>query len=133
MTGQVDSRAGVDEPSPAQGRLGAFGAVGGVVGGVLASSCCILPLALVSIGVGGARMPSLTALAPYQPYFLTLAGLSLSVGFWRVYRPSQKTVCHSNGYCANPLSGRVTKTALWLGAALVLAAVAVNGLAPYLI
>ena len=119
-------------PKSTDNPLGALGAAGGVLGGVLASSCCILPLALVTVGVGGAWMPQLTALAPYQPYFLTLAGVSLSVGFWRVYRP-KTTVCHTDGYCANPLSGRITKAALWAGAGLVLAAIAVNVLAPYLI
>jgi MerT mercuric transport protein. len=45
-------------------------ALGAAVG---ASACCTIPLALVSLGVGGAWIGSLTALAPYRWIFVTLA------------------------------------------------------------
>lgn len=111
-----------------EGKLAALG----VLGATLASSCCILPLALVTLGVGGAWMPKLTALAPYQPYFLTLAGASLGLGFWKAYR-GKPTACRADGYCARPASARITKAALWTGALLALGAVAVNALAPYFV
>lgn len=34
--------------------------------GVAASACCTIPLALVSLGIGGAWIGSLTALEPYR-------------------------------------------------------------------
>lgn len=45
-------------------------AVGGIVGAIAASACCIAPLALFSLGVSGAWIGNLTACAPYQPYFI---------------------------------------------------------------
>lgn len=42
-------------------------AAGGVLGAIAASSCCVLPLVLFSVGIGGAWIGNLTALAPYQP------------------------------------------------------------------
>ena len=45
-------------------------AAGGILGAIAASACCIAPLALFSLGVSGAWIGNLTALAPYQPYFI---------------------------------------------------------------
>src|SRR3546814_3398123 len=58
---------------------------GGVLAALGASSCCILPLVLFSIGVSGAWIGNLNALAPYQPLFAFAALVILAVGFWRVY------------------------------------------------
>jgi mercuric ion transport protein len=44
-------------------------AAGGLLGALAASSCCIVPLALFTLGVGGAWIGNLAALEPYQPYF----------------------------------------------------------------
>ncbi len=41
---------------------------GGFLGALAASSCCILPLVLFSLGVSGAWIGNFTQLAPYQPY-----------------------------------------------------------------
>ena len=43
-------------------------AASGMLAALAASSCCILPLALFSIGVSGAWIGNFTRLAPYQPY-----------------------------------------------------------------
>jgi mercuric ion transport protein len=43
-------------------------AIGGLFGAIAASSCCIVPLVLFSLGISGAWIANLTALAPYQPY-----------------------------------------------------------------
>lgn len=105
-------------------------AVGGVASALAASSCCIVPLALVSVGVSGAWMGHLTALAPYQPIFILLAVGCLGAGFWMVYRPAGKT--GAAGVCAVPGCGRFVmralwvKSLLWLGTALVAGSVGVD-------
>jgi mercuric ion transport protein len=45
-------------------------AAGGMLGALAASSCCILPLVLFSLGVCGAWIGNFTRLAPYQAYFI---------------------------------------------------------------
>src|SRR5260370_15646676 len=45
-------------------------AAGGILGALAASSCCIVPLVLFGLGIGGAWIGNLTALAPYQPLFV---------------------------------------------------------------
>jgi len=62
---------------------------GGVLGAVAASSCCILPLVLFSLGISGAWIGNLTALAPYQPVFVTATLGFLGYGYWLVYRRSE--------------------------------------------
>ena len=41
-------------------------ASGGALGAILASSCCIVPLLLLSLGISGAWIGNLTALEPYK-------------------------------------------------------------------
>ncbi|MEN2980511.1 mercuric transporter MerT family protein [Tistrella bauzanensis] len=104
-------------------------AVGGVLGAVLASSCCIVPLALVTVGVSGAWIGNLTALEPYKPYFATVTVVLIGLGFWHVYS-KPKSACEDGTYCARPESSRLTKTALWLATVLVLLAITINYWAP---
>jgi mercuric ion transport protein len=100
-------------------------AVGGVAGAILASSCCILPLALVTLGVSGAWIASFTALEPYKPVFIAIAAVFIGLGFWQVYfRP--KPACEDGSYCARPQSTLITQVALWLAAALVALAATID-------
>lgn len=107
-------------------------ATGGLLGAVLASSCCIGPLLLLTLGVSGAWIGNLTALAPFQPLFLAATFGFLGWGFWAVYR-KPKVTCEVGSYCASPASDRVLRVALWTAALLALAAIAVNVLAPRLL
>ena len=107
-------------------------ATGGLIGAILASSCCIAPLAFVTFGISGAWIGNLTALAPYQWLFVIVTFGFLGAGFWTVYfKP--KAACEEGTYCASPTSDLVVKTALWIGTVLVIAAVAVNVLTPLLL
>lgn len=122
--------AEMTELTPVSDKRGLL-ATGGLIGALLASTCCIAPLALVMLGVGGAWVGNLTALAPYQWLFLLFAVGCLSAGFWYVYfKP--KAECVEGSYCTKPRSDLVIKIVLWAGTLLVITAVAVNVLAPLL-
>jgi mercuric ion transport protein len=56
-------------------------AAGGILGAIAASSCCIAPLMLFSLGISGAWIGNLTALAPYQPYFISATLACLGYGY----------------------------------------------------
>lgn len=103
-------------------------ALGGLLGAVVASSCCILPLVLFSVGISGAWIVQLTALAPYQPLFVVFALTCLGIGFWRVYRPA--VACDDDAICARPLPNRLVKGSLWVATALIVGAIAFDYLAP---
>lgn len=121
----------MDATSKEPRKRGLF-AAGGVIGALLASTCCIGPLLLLSLGVSGAWIGTLTALAPYQPLFLLLTFGFLAAGFWTVYH-KPKVACEEDSYCASPTSDRVLKIALWGATLLALAALSVNVLAPRLL
>ena len=72
-------------------------AAGGVIGAVLASSCCIAPLLLLTLGVSGAWIGNLTALEPYKPVFLGVALVFIGLGFRQVYF-KQKPACEEGSY-----------------------------------
>jgi mercuric ion transport protein len=105
-------------------------AAGSILGGVAAMSCCILPLALFSLGAGGAWIGNLTAVAPYQPYIIAVTLGFLATGYYLVYRKPKAETCEPDSYCASPKSTRMTKIALWTSTAFVLAAISFNFLAP---
>jgi len=105
-------------------------AAGGLIGAILASSCCVAPLLLLTLGVSGAWMGNLTALAPYQGYFIAATLVFLGAGFWYVYFKPKKA-CEDDSYCASPQSDRVIKVALWVATVLVVLALSVNLLVPF--
>ena len=118
------------EVAPSIGRAG-LAAAGGILGALAASSCCMLPVALFTLGISGAWIGNLTALAPYQPIFLAATAGFLGVGYSLVYR--QPKVACADGTCVRPLPNRSVKAMLWTATVLVLAAVAFDYLAPVLL
>lgn len=109
-------------------RQGWFAAAG-MIGALLASTCCIAPLVLLMLGVSGAWIGNLTALEPYKPVFAGMALVFIGLGFHQVYFKA-KPVCADGTYCARPESALVTKTALWLATVLVVLALTINWWAP---
>lgn len=107
-------------------------ALGGLAAALGASSCCVLPLVFFTLGISGAWIGNLTALAPYEPYFLAAAFVLLGLGFVRVYRRPQ-LACAEGDACARPLPARGMKIVLWCSLALVLLAAAFPYIAPLFI
>ncbi len=106
--------------------------VGGILAAIGASSCCVVPLALFTLGVSGAWIADLTALAPYQPVFVALALACVGGGFVLARRKSQ-AACAEGSYCARPASDRIVRFGLWTAAVLVIVAVVFPRLAPLII
>jgi mercuric ion transport protein len=102
-------------------------AAGSVTGAILASSCCIAPLLLVTLGVSGAWIGSLSALRAYQPLFVGITLLFLGFGFWQVYG---RKACDAGSHCRTPLADRIVKLALWGATALLALAIGVDYWAP---
>jgi mercuric ion transport protein len=107
-------------------------AAGGMLGSLAASSCCILPLVLFSLGVSGAWIEKFTRLAPYQPYFIAATLLFLGYGYWLVYRSGTRA-CAEGEACARPLPNRIVKARLILATILVAAALGLDFIAPFLL
>ncbi len=73
---------------------------GGVLAGIAGSVCCVGPLALVSIGVGGAWIANLTALQAWSPVFAVLAALAFGFAAYKLFYVPK--VCAPGTPCADP-------------------------------
>jgi mercuric ion transport protein len=140
MTAREDNRmsdlshAARRSPLQSQANAGAWRGqtlvtAGGILGALAASSCCIVPLVLFSLGVSGAWIGNFTQLAPFQPYFIAATIACLGYGYWLVYR-SSKAACGKGEACARPIPNRLVKFGLILATALVIAAIGFDLLAP---
>jgi mercuric ion transport protein len=103
----------------------------GALGAVLASACCILPLAFLMLGISGSWISTLTLMDPYKNYFAAIALVFLGLGFRQVYFIPKKQ-CEEDSYCATPQSNYVIKTSLWVSTLLVLSALTIDLWAPVL-
>ena len=126
----IGVNAGLKDIAQSHDRKRNVAATGGVVGAVLASSCCIGPLLLITLGASGAWIGNLTALKAYQPVFVPVTLAFLGFGFWQVYGKSKQS-CDDDSYCASPSSDRLIKVALWVATALVGMALSTDLWAPF--
>ena len=62
-------------PHSPTGRAALFA---GGLAAILASTCCLGPLILLSLGISGAWIGNLTLLEPYRPIFIGVALIALS-------------------------------------------------------
>ena len=93
-----------------------------------ASLCCVVPLVLLALGIGGSWIGSLTAMEPYQPYFIALTLLFLGLAFRRLYLVPQS--CAPGTACANPHALGRQRLAFWIVTALLLGLLAFPWFAP---
>lgn len=105
---------------------------GSLVGALAMTSCCILPLALVSFGVGGVWIAQLTALYAYKWYTLAIAAGFIGYGFWKVRR-AEAAECREGAICARPVNRRVMKASLWVAAVVTLVAMIFPYATPYIL
>lgn len=104
--------------------------LGGIIAAVAASSCCLGPLVLVMLGIGGAWVAHLSALEAYRPLFLGISVLFLIFAYRKIYRAPSTDVCEAGTLCAMPQTRRIYKFLFWIVAVLIGLAVAFPYLAP---
>lgn len=99
----------------------------GGVAALLTGACCVVPLLLVSAGLGGAWLANLRLLEPYRWVFIGMGLVALAVAWKRIYRPAAE--CKPGEVCAVPQVRRGYRIYFWL-VALLLVFMAVY---PYLV
>ena len=102
--------------------------VGGILAAVGASVCCVLPLVMVSLGIGGAWLSALTSLEPARPFFIALALGFFGLGFYRLYR--KPVVCAPGDACAVAKLRYRQRAIFWATALPVFALIAIPWFAP---
>lgn len=103
--------------------------LGGLIAGIAASLCCVGPLLLLLLGIGGAWVSNLTALEPYRLIFIGIALLALSIAYQRIFRARPEQSCEEDKICAQPQVDRLYQW-LFVGVVVVVLASIVS---PYLI
>ena len=103
--------------------------VAGVLAAIGASVCCVGPLVLLTLGIGGAWIANLTALEPMRPWFIATTLIFLGLAFRRLYLQPQ--VCEPGAPCAEPLVLKRQRAIFWVVALAVLALLAAPWLAPF--
>ena len=102
--------------------------IAGIVAGIGASVCCVGPLLLLALGIGGAWIGNLTALEPYRPIFIGLTFVFLGLAYRRLYLLPQ--ACTPGTSCADPETNSRQRLIFWLVAASLLALLAAPWFAP---
>lgn len=102
----------------------------GILGALAMTSCCILPLVLVSFGVTGVFIAQLGALYEYKWITFSLSAAFIGYGFWKAYRPVPAVAC-ADGSCARPMNRTLMRAILWIATAIVAVAVLFPYVSPY--
>jgi mercuric ion transport protein len=101
----------------------------GVLAAIGASLCCVGPLVLLMLGIGGAWVANFTALEPLRPWLVGATLLFLGLAFHRLYLQPQ--VCEPGAACANPIVLGRQRWIFWIVALALLALLSVPLLAPF--
>lgn len=90
-------------------RSGVGAGLGAAAAAALASVCCLGPLVLTGLGLGGLGLAA--GLVAYRPVFLGVTGVLLAVAFYQTYR--RREVACADGSCQVRSGSRTMKTVLW--------------------
>jgi len=95
---------------------------GGVLAGIGASVCCVGPLLLLSLGIGGAWIGHLTALEPYRRIFIVLTVVFLGLAFRKLHLVPQN--CGLEDNCVADHTRHTQRILFWILAPMTLGLVA---------
>lgn len=116
-----------DRPPTSKGGGSAL-MVGGLAA-ILASTCCLGPLILITVGLSGAWIGNLTALEPYRLVFIGVALAALFLARRRIWQ--SPTVCAPGEICALPQVKSRYRLLFWAVTLLVVIALAFPYAAPW--
>ena len=83
-----------------QEKTGLCALMAGGLAALLAATCCVGPLVLITLGFSGVWVSKLAVLQPYQPLFIGAALVALFFAGKRIWRPAAQ--CAPGEVCALP-------------------------------
>ena len=89
----------------------------GAIAAITASLCCVVPLVLVTLGIGGAWVASLSRFEPLRPVFIVITLAMLFLAWRKLYRLAS---CATDKVCADLRLQRGQRVVFWLVSAFVL-------------
>ena len=103
--------------------------IGAILAAFGASACCVGPLLLLSLGIGGAWMSTLTSMASVRPFFIILTLIFIALGFRKLYLiPTQ---CEPGDACAISDVQRRQRLLFWAVSVLILLLLVFPWYAPF--
>lgn len=102
--------------------------IAGVLAGIGASLCCVAPLSLLSLGLGGAWLAFLTAFEPVRPVFLVLALFFVGLAFRKLYLVPQ--TCEPGKPCGDEETISRQRVIFWVVTVPLLGLLAFPWIAP---
>lgn len=105
--------------------------IGSIIGGIAASTCCLGPLVLLTLGISGSWIGNLSALEPFRPIFIGITLVFLGLAFRKLYLVPQS--CAVDAPCAQPANLRKQRIVFWIVSAFVLIVVGFPWYGPYLL
>ena len=124
-------QCGCDKNSDAN-RLIKWTTAGGLLAALgVCAACCLLPFALLSVGVAGAWVTTLDRFAAYKWIFISLTATLLAYGFYAAYlRPKRASVAGAD--CGACDSSRTVRIGLWVATVLAISGIVFEHLEPML-
>jgi mercuric ion transport protein len=102
--------------------------IGTTLAAIGASVCCVGPLLLLSLGIGGAWISTLTSMESVRPFFILLTLVFIGLGYRKLYVLPDS--CEVGGACAFPEDKRKQRVIFWIGSVLILLLLAFPWYAP---
>lgn len=96
-----------------------------------ASACCIGPLLLLSFGISGTWISSLTAMEPYSPIFAAITTILLCWAFYRLYITPEQ--CEDGKLCADKKVLRNQRIIFWIICCILISMITFQYYAEYII
>src|SRR6266851_10163822 len=93
-----------------------WGSLISTLAAALSASCCVLPVALLTLGF--TSLGPFALLMRYRPVTLTISILMLAGAFYAVYRPQAQVDC-ARGTCS-PRALRGQRRIVWISAGLMI-------------
>ena len=84
----------------------------GTLTAVGSSACCVIPLILLTLGIGGSWLSSLSLLEPYRPLFIGATLFFLTFAFYRIYLTRRACDPGSSGAQHNAI--KRLRTVFWI-------------------
>lgn len=116
-----------DQETPA--KSASWLGLGAILAAIGASVCCVGPLLLLSLGIGGAWMSTLTSMQTVRPVFLILTLVFIGLGYRKLYLIPDS--CEEGEACASPEFKQKQRTTFWVGSVFILLLLAFPWYAPF--
>lgn len=101
---------------------------GAALAAIGASACCVGPLLLLSLGISGAWISTLTSMTAVRPFFFALSLLFIWLGFMKLYLSNAD--CKEGDACVSPKVRRNQRIIFWVGTIAILLLLSFPWVAP---